>query len=97
MVEPVETHLYRWPPAAKYGRVIPKVKFYEQATLGATVKDKFVSDVCRITWAYKLAESTINLSVSAEVPEIQPHCPAPWRRRRIARLPRPSGTTLTGH
>lgn len=63
--------LYRWPPAAKFARAVPKTKFYEHATIAATVKDKFVSDVRRITWAYKLAESTVNLPASAEVPEIQ--------------------------
>lgn len=63
--------LYRWPPAAKFGRAVPKAKFYEHATVGSAIKDKFVSDVRRITWAYKLAESTINLPGSAEVPEIQ--------------------------
>ncbi|MFC7490472.1 MULTISPECIES: DUF4391 domain-containing protein [unclassified Knoellia] len=63
--------LYRWPKAAAFGRVVPKTKFYEHASLGSTVKDRFVSDVRRITWAYKLAESTINLPGSGEVPEIQ--------------------------
>lgn len=63
--------LYRWPPAAEFRRAIPKAKFYEHATIGAAIKDKFVSDVRRITWAYKLAEFTINLPASAEVPEIQ--------------------------
>ena len=63
--------LYRWPTAAAFGRVVPKTKFYEHTSLGSTVKDRFVSDVRRITWAYKLAESTINLPGSGEVPEIQ--------------------------
>lgn len=63
--------LYRWPKAAQFGRVVPKTKFYDNASLGSTVKDRFVSDVRRITWAYKLAESTIKLPGSAEVPEIQ--------------------------
>lgn len=63
--------LYRWPPAAKFGRAVPKTKFYEHAAIAASVKDSFVSDVRRITWAHKLAESTINLPASAEVPEIQ--------------------------
>ncbi|GAA4116592.1 hypothetical protein GCM10022415_13690 [Knoellia locipacati] len=63
--------LYRWPSAAEFGRIVPKTKFYERASLGATVKDRFVSDVRRITWAYKLAESTINLPGSGEVVEIQ--------------------------
>lgn len=63
--------LYRWPKAAAFGRVVPKTKFYEHSTLGSAVKDLFVSDVRRITWAYKLAESTINLPGSGEVPEVQ--------------------------
>jgi hypothetical protein len=63
--------LYQWPKAAAFGRVVPKTKFYEHASLGSTVKDRFVSDVRRITWAYKLAESTINLPGSVEVSEIQ--------------------------
>jgi hypothetical protein len=63
--------LYQWPPAARFGRTIPKTKFYEHAAVGSAIKDKFVSEVRRITWAYKLAESTINLPRSVEVPEIQ--------------------------
>lgn len=63
--------LYRWPSTAAFGRVVPKTKFYENVHLGSTVKDRFVSDVRRITWAFKLAESTINLRGSFEVPEIQ--------------------------
>lgn len=63
--------LYKWPKAAAFGRVVPKTKFYEHTTLGSAVKDQLVSGVRRITWAYKLAESTINLPGSGEVPEIQ--------------------------
>ena len=63
--------LYRWPEAARFGRVVPKGKFYEQRTVPAAVREKFVSEVQRITWAYKLAENTINLSGSSAVREIQ--------------------------
>ena len=63
--------LYRWPSAAKFGKRVPKEKFYEQGTLTAAVREKFVSEVQRITWAYKLAETTINLTGDADVPEIQ--------------------------
>src|SRR4051794_9967060 len=65
------TLLYKWPKAAAFGRVVPKNKFYDHTSLGSAVKDRFVSDIRRITWAYKLAEFTINLPGSAEVPEIQ--------------------------
>lgn len=63
--------LYRWPAAAKFGRIVPKARFYEQATLPATLQRKFVADVERITWAYKLADATIHLRGEAAVPEIQ--------------------------
>lgn len=63
--------LYRWPQAAKFGRVVPKTKFYEHATVPAAVRGKFVEEVLRITWAYKLAENTINLPGTTAVPEIQ--------------------------
>lgn len=63
--------LYRWPDAAALGRVVPKTKFYEHATIPTKVREKFVSEVQRITWAYKLAEETIRLAGDPEVPEIQ--------------------------
>lgn len=63
--------LYRWPAAAKFGSRVPKEKFYSHGTVTAVVKDKFVSEVQRITWAYKLAEATINLPASLAVPEVQ--------------------------
>lgn len=63
--------LYRWPVAAKFGSRVPKDKFYEHGTVPAAVRERFVSDVGRIIWAYKLAEVTINLPGSEAVPEIQ--------------------------
>lgn len=63
--------LYRWPTAAKFGRTVPKTKFYEHGNVPSAIREKFVGEVQRITWAYKLAESTINLPGSPEVPEIQ--------------------------
>lgn len=63
--------LYRWPIAAKFGSRVPKERFYEHGTVINTVRDRFVSEVQRITWAYKLAELTINLPGSPVVPEVQ--------------------------
>jgi hypothetical protein len=63
--------LYRWPASAYFGRVVPKNKFYEQGKVAASVREKFVAEVQRITWAYKLADSTIHLRSSDAVPEIQ--------------------------
>jgi hypothetical protein len=63
--------LYRWPVAAKFGRPVPKAKFYEQGTVATAVRERFVADVRRIFWAYKIAEATVNLPGSTAVPEIQ--------------------------
>ncbi|MDO8363229.1 MAG: DUF4391 domain-containing protein [Actinomycetota bacterium] len=76
MLEPVETtvtgpRLYRWPNSARYGKAVPKTKFYEHGKVNTSLRERFVAEVQRITWAYKLAENTINLPGSAAVPEIQ--------------------------
>lgn len=63
--------LYRWPRAAKFGRRVAKEKFYTHGTVSTTLREKFITEVQRITWAYKLAESTINLAGSRAIPEIQ--------------------------
>lgn len=63
--------LYRWPVAAKFGSRVPKEKFYEHGIVTNAVREKFVTEVQRITWAYKLAEATINLPGSPSVPEVQ--------------------------
>jgi len=63
--------LYKWPVSAKFGSRVSKEKFYEHSNVSKVVREKFVSDVQRITWAFKLAESTINLPGNTSVPEIQ--------------------------
>lgn len=68
MNEPI---LYHWPSAARFGRVVPKSKFYERGTIRRSLRREFVADVQRITWAYKLADDTVHLRSNAAVPEIQ--------------------------
>lgn len=68
MTEPT---LYRWPASGEVGRSVPKTKFYELGNVSAALRGKFVDDVQRITWAYKLADATIHLAGGAAVPEIQ--------------------------
>lgn len=63
--------LYRWPIAANFGIRVPKEKFYANGHVTNAVREKFVTEVQRITWAYKLAEVTINLPGSSAVPEVQ--------------------------
>lgn len=68
---PKPSVLFRWPPAAAFGRTVPKTKFYEHGTVLTALREQFVHDVQRITWAYKLANDTIRLNGSTAVPEIQ--------------------------
>jgi hypothetical protein len=63
--------LYRWPSSAAFGRTVPKTKFYEHGNIRTALRQKFVDEIQRITWAYKLADSTIRLKGSSAVPEIQ--------------------------
>lgn len=63
--------LYEWPAGARFGARVPKERFYKRTASTSTLRDKFVSEVSRITWAYKLATQTINLPDSPEVPEIE--------------------------
>lgn len=71
MREPVDVPLYRWPDAARFGRVVPKTKFYEHSKVTNAVRERFVAEVQRITWAFKLADNTIHLTGTSSVPEIQ--------------------------
>ncbi|MFP3714938.1 DUF4391 domain-containing protein [Puerhibacterium sp. TATVAM-FAB25] len=63
--------LYRWPTAAAFGRVVPKNAIYNHGAVNAAVKQRFVDDVERITWAYKLAESTLRLPTDPDMLEVQ--------------------------
>ncbi|GAA4266185.1 DUF4391 domain-containing protein [Frondihabitans peucedani] len=63
--------LYHWPAGARFGARVPKERFYERTASTAAMREKFVAEVYRISWAYKLATETINLPGSPEVPEIE--------------------------
>jgi hypothetical protein len=65
-----EATLYDWPSAARFGRAVPKAKIYEHARVSRRLRERFVADVQRITWAYKLADETIHLRGTDAVPEI---------------------------
>lgn len=68
MADPV---LFRWPLNAAFGRAVPKTKFYEHGHIRTVLRAKFVDEIQRITWSYKLAEDTIRLRGSSDVPEVQ--------------------------
>lgn len=63
--------LYRWPDAAYVGTRVAKDKFTTAGTAKGAARERFATEVARITWGYKLAEATVNLPGSDEVPEIQ--------------------------
>ncbi len=63
--------LYAYPKQAHFGKVIAKSKFYEHGSISTTIKEKFVSQIEKIIWQFKLAPETINLSSTSTVPEIQ--------------------------
>ena len=63
--------LYQFPNSAAFGKMLAKSKIYEYATPASKVKELFVSQVEKITWAYKLSPATINLPASENVREIQ--------------------------
>ena len=63
--------MFIYPDKAKYGRVLPKNKIYEKAKPPASVRERFVSEVNRISWQYVLSPETVNLPSRAGVLEIQ--------------------------
>lgn len=62
--------LYQWPSAARFGRRVPKEKFYEHASVNTALREKFITEVDRVIWTYDLAQVTINLAGTDEVPDI---------------------------
>lgn len=63
--------LIRWPEAAKVDRVIPKERLYSATNAGAALKQRFVDEVQRARWGYKLGEESLHLAPGSFVTEIQ--------------------------
>ena len=62
---------FRLPKTAFVNKFIAKAKFYEKAALGAKLQKEFIDKIQKITWKYKLAESTVGIAKTAKVTEIQ--------------------------
>ena len=58
------------PSATAVGRVMPKEAFYKRLTLSSDLKEKFVTDVKRITLSSSLTAATLNLEAGTEISEI---------------------------
>jgi hypothetical protein len=63
--------LYEYPKKTKFGKMVAKSKIYEHTNVSSALKEKFKTQIEKITWEYKLAPETLNLSSSDTVPEIQ--------------------------
>lgn len=59
------------PKEALVNTFIAKSKFYEKAQVSSKLKKDFVDKIQKITWKYKLAESTIGVAKTELVTEIQ--------------------------
>lgn len=63
--------LYQYPPSAAVDRPIPKNKLYEQGAANSKLKQKFIDEVAKITWAYKLSASSLNIQTDNLFQEVQ--------------------------
>jgi len=63
--------LYNYPEQAAFKRMLPKSKIYNYTKPSRVIRDKFVKQIDKIVWLYKLAPETINLQAKQAVPEIQ--------------------------
>lgn len=63
--------LYKWPAATCVDRVIPKERLYTEAGVSANIRQRFVDEVQKIRWAYKLGEESLRLRGTDAVPEVQ--------------------------
>jgi hypothetical protein len=65
------TALFEYPPRTVVNRVVPKTRVYQHAGASTLLKDKFIAQVEKITWAAKLSPDTVNLPATDDVAEIQ--------------------------
>ena len=63
--------MLKLPKSTVFGKRIPKQKFYDNLTVTAQLKRVFVEQINMITWLYKIAPSTINISEGKSVKEIE--------------------------
>lgn len=76
-------NLLHYPQSTIVNRVVPKTMFYKFMEVNPRMKTRFVNDVVNITWLYKLSASTLNVTESEDMHEVevfvvslkQPDCP----------------------
>lgn len=62
--------MIKFPETTYVNKLVPKNSFYKHLSMNADIKAHFINDIERIVWAYKLAPSTMNVSVGKNVQEI---------------------------
>ena len=82
MEVPVD-NILKYPQSTIVNRIVPKTMFYKFMEVNPRVKLRFVNDVVNITWLYKLSASSLNVTDTEGMKEIevfvvnlkQPDCP----------------------
>ncbi|MCR5043638.1 MAG: DUF4391 domain-containing protein [Bacteroidaceae bacterium] len=64
-------NLLHYPDSTIVNRVVPKTMFYKFMEVNSRMKVCFVNDVSNITWLYKLSASTLNVTDTEEMKEIE--------------------------
>lgn len=64
-------NLLHYPQSTIVGRVVPKTMFYRFMEVNPRMKTRFVNDVVSITWLYKLAPDTLNVTDTEDVKEVE--------------------------
>lgn len=60
-----------YPQTTIVDKVVPKTMFYRFMEVNPRMKVRFVNDVAQICWLYKLSASTLNVTDSEEMKEIE--------------------------
>lgn len=76
-------NLLNFPKNTIVNRVVPKTMFYRFMEVNPRMKTHFVNDVVSITWLYKLAPDTLNVTDTEDMKEVEvfvaslkkPYCP----------------------
>ena len=63
--------MLNFPKETEVGKFVAKQKFYENANISAALKNDFVNDVEKIVWTNKLAPTTLNITGSENIKEIE--------------------------
>ncbi len=63
--------MFDLPKSTLFDRRIPKQKFYDNLSVTAELKKKFIDEITLIIWRNKISPATVNISVGDSVTEIE--------------------------